>query len=60
MLLQDKDLLWALHDPLMSVGVGGGGPSFLEKILVGIRDTGDDIATWLPEWQALRDMVKAV
>jgi len=55
-----KDLLWALHDPLMLVGVGGGSPTFLEKILVGIRNTGDDIATWLPEWQALRDMIREI
>ncbi|MCP4701598.1 MAG: hypothetical protein GY862_32775 [Gammaproteobacteria bacterium] len=54
-----KDLLWALHDPLMKNGVGGGGPAFLEKITKAIENTTDDIATWLPEWQALRKLLES-
>lgn len=55
-----KDLLWALHEHLMQNGIGGGGPAFLESIVKEIQNGTDDIATWLPEWQALCDKVNAV
>ena len=31
---------------------------FLERILLGIRDTFDDIAFWLPEWNALKNEIQ--
>jgi hypothetical protein len=33
--------------------------AFREKVLLGIESTNEDIATWSPEWSALRNAVEA-
>lgn len=54
-----KDLLWSMNDELQAQGFAS--PLvFLEKILVGISKSSDDIALWLPEWQALRQAVGSI
>jgi len=57
-----KDLLWALHKPLMAAKVGGGASLFVESLLKGIehKSKTEDIATWLPEWQALREIIEQI
>jgi hypothetical protein len=52
-----KDLLWAMEDYLKSSGFRG--PAvFLEQILTRLGDS-SDVWEWLPEWQALREMLTA-
>ena len=54
-----KDLLWSMNDELRTQGFAS--PLvFLERILVGISKSSDDIALWLPEWQALRQAVGSI
>jgi len=53
-----KDLLLAMETGLGTFGFNNGG-AFREKILLGIEKTDSDIATWVPEWQALRDAVES-
>lgn len=52
-----KDLLVCMNDDLGALGFGSFS-AFRERILLGIRDTADDIATWLPKWEALRNHVR--
>lgn len=53
-----KDLLWAMEDYLNSSGFRG--PAvFLEQILTRLGDS-SDVWEWLPEWQALRQLVTAL
>jgi hypothetical protein len=52
-----KDLLWAMDDALKSLG---GAINFRERVLVGIEESSEDIGTWLPEWQALRQIIQNV
>lgn len=50
-----KDLLWAMEDYLKSSGFRG--PAFfLEQILTRLGDS-TEVWEWLPEWQALREML---
>ena len=42
---------------LKRLGFGNFG-DFRERILIGIRDTPDDIASWLPEWDSLRTVIQ--
>jgi len=54
-----KDLVCAMANGLEALGFQS--PRvFLERILVGIDTTTDDVATWLIEWAALRDAINAV
>ncbi len=48
-----KDLVWAMHESLTKLEYGGAAV-FLERVLVGIEKTIEDVANWLPEWVALR------
>lgn len=51
-----KDLLWAMEEGLKTLGFSS--PSlFLEKILSGLEASTEDLASWLPEWSALREQV---
>lgn len=52
-----KDLLWAMDEGLKSLG---GAINFRERVLVGIEESCEDIGTWLPEWQALRQIIQNV
>lgn len=53
-----KDLLWAMEDYLKSSGFDG--PTvFLEQILTRLGDS-TEVWEWLPEWQALRQLVTAL
>ena len=52
-----KDLLIQMDGDLKQLGFGDFG-NFRERILIGIRDTRDDIATWLIEWDALRTAIQ--
>lgn len=38
----------------------GGAINFRERVLVGIEESSEDIGTWLPEWQALRELIQNV
>jgi len=53
-----KDLLLAMETGLNAFGFSNGG-AFREKILLGIEKTDNDIATWVPEWQVLRNAVES-
>ncbi len=53
-----KDVLVALESGLQAYGF----PSvkaFREHVLLGIENAHEDIATWLPEWAALRSCIEA-
>ena len=52
-----KDLLVQMDGDLKRLGFGNFG-DFRERILIGIRDTPDDIASWLPEWDSLRTVIQ--
>jgi hypothetical protein len=52
-----KDILWAMDADLRSFGFEGVLP-FLEKVLVGIQNSLDDLGEWLPEWKALQEAVQ--
>jgi len=52
-----KDLLWAMDDGLQSLG---GAKKFMERVLVAIEESRDEIGTWLPEWQALQQIIQNV
>jgi hypothetical protein len=52
-----KDLLVQMDADLRALGFSNFG-DFRERILLGIRDTADDIADWLPEWAALRSEIR--
>jgi hypothetical protein len=54
-----KDLLWAMDEDLKQLGFQGA-MAFREKILVSITESPEDIASWLPEWNALRQAVESV
>jgi hypothetical protein len=53
-----KDLLWAMDEDLKKLGFPGA-MTFREKILVAITECPEDIALWLPEWDALRREVES-
>ena len=52
-----KDLLIQMDDDLRQLGFGDFG-DFRERILSGVDFTPDDIASWLPEWAALRHEIR--
>lgn len=52
-----KDLLVQMDADLKSLGFSNFG-EFRERVLLGIRDTMDDVATWLSEWAALRNEIE--
>jgi hypothetical protein len=52
-----KDLLVQMDADLTTSGFNNF-DDFRERILIGIRDTADDIADWLPEWAALRAEIR--
>jgi len=52
-----KDLLLQMENDLQSFQYSNSA-EFRERILLGIRDTTDDIALWLPEWGALRSAIQ--
>jgi hypothetical protein len=52
-----KDLLWAMDEALKSLG---GAINFRERVLVGIEESSEDIGTWLPEWQRLRQIIQNI
>ena len=54
-----KDLLIQMDGDFKQLGFGDFG-DFRERILIGIRDTPDDIATWLAEWDSLRTEIQTV
>jgi hypothetical protein len=51
-----KDLFWSMNQWFSHEGYGGAWV-FREKVLSGIQKTADDIASWLPEWSVLKNMV---
>lgn len=53
-----KDLLVALESGLQGYGFASV-RAFREYVLLGIESTLEDIATWLPEWAALRSCIEA-
>ncbi|HAG83558.1 MAG TPA: hypothetical protein DCL61_21010 [Cyanobacteria bacterium UBA12227] len=51
-----KDLLYGMRSELS--GFGFETPAvFIERILKGIEETAEDVWTWLPEWQQLRELI---
>jgi hypothetical protein len=54
-----KDLLYGMRDELSRFGFDTP-VVFRERILKGIEETAEDIWTWLPEWQRLRDFITTV
>ncbi len=38
----------------------GGAINFRERVLVGIEESSEDIGTWIPEWQALWQIIQNV
>jgi len=52
-----KDLLLQMENDLQSFGFNNFA-EFRERILLGIRDTSEDIAFWLPEWNALKNEIQ--
>jgi len=52
-----RDLLLQMENDLQSFGFNNS-TEFLERILLGIRDTFDDITFWLPEWNALKNEIQ--
>jgi hypothetical protein len=54
-----KDLLFAMSPSLVHWGFASASV-FVERILIGITQSADDIANWLPEWAALRAAVVSV
>jgi len=53
-----KDLLCSMAEGLPAIGFPSAAV-FLEKVLVGIDNTVEDVGDWLDEWAALRDLVDA-
>jgi len=53
-----KDLLHVMEAGLVRLGFRNA-KAFREKVLLGIESTNEDIATWSPEWSALRNAVEA-
>ena len=54
-----KDLLLSIEAPLR--GFGFSGPRvFREKVLIGLEQSTDDIANWIPEWGRLRELMDAI
>jgi hypothetical protein len=53
-----KDLLHVMEAGLVRLGFRNT-KAFREKVLLGIESTNEDIATWIPEWSALRNAVEA-
>jgi hypothetical protein len=54
-----KDLLFGMQTAL--VGLGLGSPfAFRERIIKGIESSVEDVCTWLPEWQQLRDKMRTI
>lgn len=47
-----------LNAGLRSIGFDNFG-QFRERILIGIENSQDDVATWIPEWTALRTAIDA-
>lgn len=54
-----KDLYWAMDNWFKENGFIGA-MAFREKTLTGIQRSIDDIAQWLPEWNALRERINAI
>lgn len=52
-----KDLFFALEDALREFGFPGSA-AFRERVLLGIENTDQDIAGWIPEWSALRTAIE--
>ncbi|QTA93475.1 hypothetical protein [Desulfonema magnum] len=51
-----KDLLCGMHRALDHFNLGS--PSdFRERVIVGIERSAEDVWTWLPEWQRLRELI---
>lgn len=51
-----KDLLYGMQDALKKFGFES--PIvFRERVLKGIEDSAEDVWTWLPEWQQLRELI---
>lgn len=54
-----KDLLCGMEQPLIRFGFQS--PfSFRESILKGIENSPEDVWTWLPEWQRLREQISSI
>ncbi|MBF0179660.1 MAG: hypothetical protein HQM03_06505 [Magnetococcales bacterium] len=51
-----KDLFWAMDEWFRANGLRGA-REFREKILLGIQNTTEDIATWVPEWEQLHRLI---
>lgn len=52
-LFAGKNLLLGMESDLVQLRSRNAG-AFREKVLLGIENTSEDIATWVPEWAALR------
>jgi hypothetical protein len=52
-----KDLLVMLNEPIKQLNLASSCRTFSEKILSAIESSSDDIWTWLPEWQNLREQI---
>lgn len=54
-----KDLLYMMKDKLQEFGFSDKDSigQFLERVIKGIEASPEDVWTWLPEWQKLRDLV---
>jgi hypothetical protein len=51
-----KDLLYGMRSELSRFGFESP-VVFRDRILKGIEETSEDVWTWLPEWQRLRELL---
>ncbi|MGC8641852.1 MAG: hypothetical protein ACP5XB_18455 [Isosphaeraceae bacterium] len=54
-----KDLLFMMDAKLREYGFPSG-RVFLERVLVGMEQTPDDVSGWVPEWRLLQELVDTV
>lgn len=54
-----KDLLYVMKNDLQEFGFDPKDPStaFLERVVKRIEESSEDVWTWMPEWQKLRESI---
>ncbi len=54
-----KDLLYVMKNDLQEFGFDPKGPitAFLERVVKRIEESSEDVWTWMPEWQKLRESI---
>jgi hypothetical protein len=54
-----KDLLYVMKNDLQEFGFNPKDPinEFLERVFQRIEESSEDVWTWMPEWQKLRESI---